>query len=297
MRTGDVVPSSSIPLVGSLYIIASALMFAASGAAAKLLSPDLSTFSLVFWRNLISFGCVLLWFALSGFPALRSEKLPLHIARGVASYLAFLTYFYAIGAIPLANAVLLQSTSPIFIPILALLVFRRISDVNVWIGVVIGFLGVALVLKPTEMTVSMGEASGLAAGALGGVAALVIWRMAETESAQRQMFYFTLFTLACSVLMLPWTWQMPVSSQILPLLAVGVFSTLAQLFFALGCTVAPADKVVTWSYTSVIFAGLIGFFAWSERIDLVAALGMVLVVIGGRWAAHVRRQSRIVSDL
>ncbi|MCO5066967.1 MAG: DMT family transporter [Rhizobiaceae bacterium] len=272
-------------------------MFAASGAAAKLLSPDLTTFSLVFWRNLISFACVLLWFALFGFPTLRSEKLHLHIARGVASYLAFLTYFYAISAIPLANAVLLQSTSPIFIPILALLVLRRLSDRNVWIGVVIGFLGVALVLKPAEMTVSIGEAAGLAAGALGGVAALVIWCMAETESAQRQMFYFTLFTLACSIVMLPWTWQMPTLNQILPLLAVGIFSTLAQLFFALGCTVAPADKVVTWSYTSVIFAGLIGFLTWNERIDFVAALGMGLVVIGGRWASHIRRQRPATCEL
>lgn len=268
-------------------ILLSAAMFALAGTSVKFVAEDLSTFSLVFWRNFLSFWLFLAWIWFMGFRDLRTARLDLHVIRSLFTYGALVTYFFAISKIPLANAVLLQSMGPVFVPVMAFLVFRRLSDRHVWTGVLIGFAGVAFIVKPTSMGLSLAEMSGVAAGAFGGAAALTIWAMSSSEPPMRQMFYFTLITLLMSLLPLPWTWQLPSAENFVALCALAVCTTLAQYFLAAGFAIAPADKVNTWSYASVALAAIIGYLGWGESFGLISGLGILLVVIG----AHLTTRS------
>ncbi len=83
--------------------------------------------------------------------------------------------------------------------------------------------------------------------------------MSGTEPPLRQMFYFTLFTLLLAAALLPWTWQVPDAGSFAALLALAACTTLAQHFLAVGCSLVPADKIITWSYASVVFAMVIGY--------------------------------------
>lgn len=267
-------------------VLLSGLMFALAGAAGKLLAAELGTFGLVFWRNLLSFAVLIAWLVVRGFPDLGTDRFGLHALRAVLSYGALLTYFFAIAHVPLASAVLLQSTSPIFVPVLALLVLRRLSDRFVWLGVTLGLAGVAFIVQPAELGLSAGELGGVAAGAMGGAATLAIWAMSGTEPPLRQMVYFTLLTLLLAAAALPWTWQLPDPGSFAALLALAICTTLAQHLLAVGCSLAPADKIITWSYGSIVFATLIGFFAWREPIAASALLGVALVVLGAHLASR-----------
>ena len=138
--------------LGSIYICFSAAMFAAAGAAVKIALEDLNPVQLVFWRNLASmiifFGFILLTRP-NAVLDIKTEKLGLHILRSLLSLCVLYFYFYAVSQIELATAVLLLSTSPVFVPILAIVFMRHISARTVWAGVTIAFLGVTLVIDPT----------------------------------------------------------------------------------------------------------------------------------------------------
>jgi drug/metabolite transporter (DMT)-like permease len=272
----------------TLYIVLSALSFALAGTVIKLLSDALPTVTLVFWRNLFSFAALMLWFGWVGFPELRTRRLGAHLWRALFTYGALLAYFFAVREIPLATAVLLQSSAPIFVPLLAFLVFGRLSDRYVWSGVVVGFLGVACIVAPSQLGVSLGEAGGLLAGALGGAATLAIWAMSSSEPAARQMAYFTGLTLLISLVPLPWYWALPSLEALPALLGLGVFTTLAQHLLALGCATAPTDKIITWSYISIVFAAIIAYLGWQEAITPRTVAGVILVIAGARWTMRGR---------
>ena len=264
-------------------------MFSLAGAVIKSLVSEMSTPALVFWRNACSFLVLMIWFLATGFPELGTRRFGTHCWRALFTYGAFLTYFFAIREIHFATAVLLQSSAPIFVPILALLVYRRLSDRFVWSGMALGLVGIALVVEPRALGVSVGDASGVLCGLLGGFAMLAIWSLSSSESAGRQMFYFSGLTLLLSMVPLPWVWETPSYADVPALLTLGVLTMLAQHFLALGCTTAATDKVVAWGYTSVIFSAFFGYAIWDEAISVTSVVGMAFVVVGAYWTVRTRR--------
>jgi drug/metabolite transporter (DMT)-like permease len=276
---------------GTFYMILAALLFSFGATSARFAGSDLNVFTLVFWSNLCMFVLMCVW-VLFNPPAggIRTKRLFQHFLRAVFTYGALVTYFYALAHIPFANAVILQSLGPVFVPILAFIIFRRLSDRYVWLGILVSFAGVAMIIQPGQVGMSIGDASGVLAALGGAAAALVIWSLSTTEPPDRQMFYFSLFALLLSAIPLPWTWHWPNTTQLMQIIFVAAFTIIGQYFYAKSFSIAPADKVITWSYMAIVFATIIGFVAWNEQILAITAAGAVLVVGG----AHLATRQRLV---
>lgn len=276
---------------GTFYMILAALLLALGATSARFATSDLNVFALVFWSNLWMFVLMCVWILFSRpVGGIRTRRLPQHFLRSVFTYGALVTYFYALAHIPFANAVVLQSMGPVFVPILALIIYRRLSDRYVWLGVLTSFVGVAMIAQPGPVGMSLGDAAAVLAALGGAAAALVIWSLSTTEPPVRQMFYFSLFALLLSAIPLPWTWHWPSITQLMQIVFVAAFTISGQYFYAQAFSNAPADKVNTWSYMTIVFAAIIGFIAWSEPILAITVGGAVLVV-GGAHLATRERQS------
>lgn len=280
--------------LGSVFICLSAAMFAAAGAAVKVALQDLAPIQLVFWRNLLSmvlFGSFLLVARPQTFKALGTRKFSLHLTRSILSLLVLYSYFFAVSRVPLSTAVLLMSTSPVFVPILAYFLLRRRSARTVWVGVLIAFFGVALVIDPTlsyDFTSldRLGILAGVAAGFLGGAATIAIWKMSATEPPDRQIFFFTLISFVLSIPVCVLNWRMPNAETFVPILCLGIATTFAQYFLSRGCQLAPADKINTWNYLSIVFAALAAYIGWNETLSMGMIAGIILVVIGAHTASR-----------
>ena len=281
-------------LLGSIYVCISATMFAAAGAAVKLALQDISAIQLVFWRNLLSmliFGVYLFAAKPDVFAHWRTDRTHLHIIRSFLSLMVLYSYFYAVSKIHLATAVLLMSTSPIFVPILAYFVLGHRSPITVWLGVLIAFLGVALVVDPTlnysfGLADGPGLASGLLAGFLGGAATIAIWKMSSTETPDRQMIYFTVVSFILSIPLGIYSWKTPKIETFGPIICLGIATTLAQYYLSKGCQVAPVDKINTWNYLSIVVASFAAYLGWNESLSLSTVGGMLLVVAGAQIASR-----------
>ena len=274
-------PSGNQIGLGTAYVIAAALFFAAAPAVARVAADGMNVLGLVFWTNLWMFCFMCIWSRFSkSASSLGTSKLRLHFLRSCFTYAAIVTYFIAVVRIPFANAVILQSMGPVFVPILALLVLRRMSDRFVWFGVAISFAGVLLIVRPDNLGVSIGESSAVLAALGGAAAALVIWSLGASEPPDRQMFYFSLFALLLSTITLPWVWQVPKPVQMLQIMIIALFTIVGQFCYAKAFSVAPGDKVNTWIYMSLVFAVIIGLVVWDEPVFLTTLVGAGLVVIG-----------------
>jgi drug/metabolite transporter (DMT)-like permease len=266
---------------GAALMIAACFVFAVAGALIKQVAAALPNEMVVFFRNLIGFLVLAPWFFGRGPRYFATRHLGNHFLRALTGVIAMYCYFYAIAHMSLAEAVLLNYTAPLFIPLVAVLWLAEAFSPRLWWPIVIGFAGIGLILKPETSLFAPVAWIGLAAGIFSALSMVGIRRLTSTEPATRVVFYFGLFSTLASAVPLAWSWQMPPAELWPALFLIGLFSTAGQILItrAYGC--APAAQVGPFLYSIVIFAGLFGWAFWSEIPDWLSLTGVLLVVFAG----------------
>jgi drug/metabolite transporter (DMT)-like permease len=209
-------------------------------------------------------------------------------------------YFYAIGALPLATAVTLNYTSPIFLALLLVLRTRERPRGSLVMALLIGFAGVVLLLRPSlQQEQLLGALIGLASGLLAGVAYLNVTRLGELgEPEWRTVFYFSLIATLGGT---PWVlasdpfhafdvWGVTL------LLGVGVFGAIAQLAMTRAYRYGKTMVSAALAYSTVIFSSLFGVLIWHELLSWLSWFGIALIVASGVLASLRSRAAPAEQD-
>jgi len=274
------------PVRGALMVTCGALMFASMGVTVKLTSADLPVAMVVFCRNFFGLLALVPWLFKQGAPSLRTANLRLHLLRACAGLSAMYLFFYAISKLPLAEAVLLNFSAPLFIPIVAFLwLNERVARRVLW-AIGVGFVGVGCILRPGMGGLSPAAWVGFASGAMAAVALTGVRRMAGFEPATRIIFYFSVLATTVSAVPLCWTWTWPPAGLWWLLVASGMFATAGQFFITRGYSYAPAAQVGPFHYTAVVFSALYGWLLWAEKPDGWTVVGAALICVAGILATH-----------
>lgn len=271
---------------GALFILLSELMFASMGAAVKAAAGlGLPNEMLVFMRNLLGLFVIAPLLLRYGTGELKTSVYPLHLMRAVLGLSAMYCFFYVLGKLALADGMLLKMTSPIFMPLIALLWLRESVSRLAIIAIPVGFIGVGLVLKPGG-DLSWVALLGVLGGALAAVAKVTVRRLGHSESTTRIVFYFSFNAALISAIPLLWAWQTPTLSQWLLLAMMGVMGTAGQLLLTRGYAVAAAAQVSPFTYFSVVFGATWGYLIWDETLDWLFVAGALLIAIAGIMAVR-----------
>ncbi len=278
---------------GALFILLSELMFASMGAAVKAASDlGLSNEMLVFMRNLMGLFVIAPLLLGYGTAELRTQVYPLHLMRAVLGLSAMYCFFYVLGQLPLADGMLLKMTSPIFMPLIALLWLGESAARLAVLAIPLGFIGVALVLKPNG-DMSWIALLGVLGGLLAAIAKVTVRRLGRTESTTRIVFYFSLNATVISAVPLLWAWQQPTLEQWALLGLMGVMGTAGQLLLTRGYGIAPAAKVSPFTYFSVVFGAAYGYLFWNETLDWLFIAGALLITVAGVMAVRSRKRKPV----
>ena len=275
---------------GAWLLITSELFLVLSGAIIKQFNGDVSTEQIVFFRNVFGLLLLLPWLARNGVTVLRTQCLSLHFTRALIGVVAMLCFFYSWAHLPLAQAALLKQTSPFFIPIVAFFWVKEDVSWHTGAAIALGFIGVMLVLNPWQGDFfNWGVVAGLCGALLAGSSKTSIRKMRATEPAQRIVFYFAAFATLLSIVpallhWLPLTW-----TQIAWLALLSILATVAQLLLTMAYGYAPAGQLGAFTYSSVIFAALLGWLVWQEAIHTMTVMGMSIIMSAGlliMWGAN-----------
>jgi len=225
-----------------------------------------------------------------GLSDLRTQVPHLHLLRGLAGLTAMYCFFYAIANMPLAEAMLLKLSAPLFIPLVALLWLGEAVPPRVRWALLAGFLGVALILRPDFSGLSSVALIALLGGLFAAVAKVSVRRLSRTEPTTRIVFYFALTGTLVSAIPVLFYWQTPSPEAMLWLLAVGLFATLGQLLLTQGMSLAPAARIGTFGFFAVIFGALYGWLFWDEILRWTTLAGTLLVIYAGVSASRRDRR-------
>ena len=265
----------------SFWMLVSCLLFACMGVCVKLGSASFSTGEVVFYRGAISM-LMMVGLARAQGIRLRTPHWRMHVSRSVSGSIALSCYFFAIGILPLATAVTLNYTSPLFVALLLALAFGEKLRWPALLSIVIGFAGVVLLLRPTLTADQwLGAVAGLGSGAVASIAYISVRELGRAgEPEVRTVFWFslvtTLFGLAWALHAGP---KLPNLQALFILLGVGVFGGLAQLAmtrsYRYGRTLVSANL----SYATVVFASLFGALLWDEIMPWLSWLGVAFIIV------------------
>ncbi|NJL59933.1 MAG: DMT family transporter [Desulfobacteraceae bacterium] len=190
-------------------------------------------------------------------------------------------FFYAISQMQFAEAVLLSFTYPLFMPILAYWWLNEPVSRYVRAAVIIGFVGMALIVKPGGDLFRPIALIGISSGILVSLSMVGIRRMSATEPPIRIVFYFTLISAIVSALPLMWTPIMLGIREFFLLILIGLFAVIGQIFLTQGYSLAPAAQVGPFGYGNVVFSAIIGWMFWDEALDNLTFIGAMLICTAG----------------
>jgi S-adenosylmethionine uptake transporter len=267
----------------SLWMLVAGFMFACMGLLVKLGAAHFSSIELVFYRSL--FGLLLTYLAMrASRVSLATEHWKIHCWRGLFGLGGLLLFFYCITQLPLATAVSLNNTWPLFLALLATIVLKEHLHWALVMAVVLGFIGVVLLLRPS-LHEDQWQAGlvGLISGILASVAHLNLKQLGKLgESEWLVVFYFTLI---CTVITGMWlsltNFSAITSSNVWLLVGIGITATLAQLALTRAYRVGRTMVVGALAYSTVLFAGLWDAFFWNEILPISAWMGMGMIMLGG----------------
>jgi drug/metabolite transporter (DMT)-like permease len=272
---------------GALLIVAGEWAFATMGAAIRVVSTEVDNAQVVFFRNAFGLLFFLPWLARPGLRERIATDWPrMHLLRGVAGLGAMYCFYYAIANMPLAEAMLLKLSAPLFIPFVAYFWLGEEAPRATRWAIAIGFAGVALILSPAFTTIAPVAAVALLGGLLAAVAKVTVRHLSGTEPTGRIVFYFTLTGTVVSAIPLLWGWRAPSLHALGWLFAVAALATVGQWCLTRGLRRASAPRLAPFVYFSVVFAAAYGWLFWGERIAWTTIAGTLLVALAGLLAAR-----------
>lgn len=273
-------------LRGSLWMLVAGALFALMGVCVKLASSadyGFSSAELVFYRSLCGLAAILPGALLHG-QRLATPAWRWHLSRSLIGTAGICLHFFAIASLPLATAVTLNYTAPLFLTLLTVLRSRRWPGGLLFSGILLGFCGVTLLLHPAlGRELLLPSLLGLAGGLCGGLAFFSTRELGQRgEPPWRVVFYFTAVSTAASgawVLAHGFAW--PPLAALPVLLGMGASATLAQLAMTRAYKEGHVLIVGSLSYSTVAFTSLAGIALWGEWLAAGEWLGLALIVASG----------------
>ncbi len=267
--------------LGILLIVAAFLCVAVMSAFGKA-AAAMPTAVISFFQSFISLMVFLPWVLRRGLTEVRTGRLPLHVLRALAGLLSQVLYFWAVKQMSLVDAVLLVNAAPLFIPVIALVWLRTPIAPAVLASLVIGFVGVALIIKPGPALLSNPSSLiALLAAVFSAIALVTVNTLSRTDHPDTILFYYFFIASLATAPFAALEWQTPAAAAWGLLFGVGVFMAMAQLLIILAYQHATASQIAPFNYSVVIFSVIIGWIVWRDRLDWIAVLGILLVCAGG----------------
>jgi drug/metabolite transporter (DMT)-like permease len=277
--------------------ILSAGCFSIMSAMLKLASTHgIVAAEMLFYRALFGLPVVLVWvLATDGIGALRTRRPLAHVARTVLGISSILCSFEALILLPLADAVTIGFTAPVFATILSWALLKEPVGRHRWLAVLCGFIGVAIVMRPGASS----HAVPLAGVAIALVAAfgtagvtVTLRQLGRGEHAAAIVFWFFTGSVLTGLCLMPFFGRWHDAATILPLAAGGIAGGVAQITMTASLQSAPVAVLSPFDYLQLIGALAFGWLLFASSPTVNTLVGAVLIGGSGIYTAWRERRRR-----
>lgn len=275
--------------LGIALQLGATFLFTLMGAFVRALGERIPIGEVVFFRSFLALLPLLLMLIWqrelrSG---LRMKYPSRHVTRAFTGLIAMVLGFLGLQRLPLADSTAIGFVMPLFNVALAAIFLGEVVRLWRWSAVFVGFAGVLIMLSPHLSMTSWSSTTAAGAvltlfGAFFASAAMTQVRsMTKVETTASLVFSFQLIASIAALITIPWGWVMPSWQDFFLLCGVGIFGGIAQILLTSSYRHAPASVVAPFSYTSMIWAMVLGYLMFSELPGAIVLIGAAVVVAAG----------------
>ena len=276
---------------GALYMTAAALCFSLMNVLVRGLSASFDPLQIAFFRNFFALVFMLPWLMRVGFGGLRTKRLHLHLWRSVAALGAMMFWFYAIALLPLAEAVSLNFTVPLFATAGAAVFLGEVVRARRWSATIVGFLGVLVILRPGFAALDPAMALPILAAVFMATSTLMVKSLSRSETPGAIVLYMNLLMTPLSLIPALLVWRSPDWPALGLLALVGLLAVGAHLALTRAYSKADASAVVPFDYARLPFVAVLAYLIFGQVPDLWTWVGAAVIVASAVYIA--RREARV----
>ena len=294
------IPSiSSVVMVRVAYwMVFACLCFAAMNGIVRHLGESIEPIVVVFFRCLFGLVAMAPFLLRSGLASLRTQKPFLHVIRGLVAVVGMCCWFYGITQMPLAEAVALSFTTPMFSSVAAVILLGEVMRRRRWTAILVGFLGMLIVLRPGFTEFTTGSMLILIAALLMAVNQVMVKYLTGKDHPNAIVFWLVFLVLPLSFVPAVTFWHSPIGVEWFWLVGLGLIATLGHQSMVRSFALADATAVVPFEFMRLPFVALIGFFAFDETPDVWTWVGAAVIVSSSIYITHREtRQGQNVSPV
>jgi drug/metabolite transporter (DMT)-like permease len=267
---------------GAAWMVLAALAASTLDACVKALADDYHTAQIVLLRLLFALPLVLLFAYFAGdFGRIGPRRWGWHALRACCAAGAIFGFFYALGVLPLVTAVAIGFASPLLIGLLSRPFLGESVGLHRWMGMLVGFAGVLVVLGPGAAAWHPGMLAALASALCWAVLSLSARRIGHDEPVSAMVLFTVPLSLVVAALMTHGRWVAPTPADWALFALAGLCGGGVHFCVVYAYRAARAASVAPVEYTALLWAALFGWVFWREVPGIAVVCGSAIIAAGG----------------
>ena len=222
-------------------------------------------------------------------PFMRSKAPVRQLVRSGLLLTTTTTFFFGLMYLKLADIVILTQAAPLIVVALSVVMLGEKVGPRRWFGVIVGFTGVVIILKP-GFGFEWASLFGLASALIYAVYQIMTRSLSGADHTMTTFFYTASVGAVVMAAVAPFFWQTPTLVDALLILVPGVIGGTGHLLLIMAFARSEASLLAPFFYSGIVWATIFGFVFFNEVPDLFTFIGAGLIVAAGLYIWHRERR-------
>ena len=246
----------------------------------KLAQKEVNVYVAGFFRFLFGFMIIFPYIIKSKLTVFKTNHHKKHFLRAALNLPSMLLYFSALVMMPIEKATAISFVVPFIVTILAVLFLGEKIYIYRSFALILGFIGMLIILRPGIIDISLGVYMALASSFMWSVVIIITKSIAKDDSSITILSYGYTYMTILSFIIALFHWEMPGLQTLIYLFFAGLSGTFLHLCINHAYKLVDVSVTQPYSFLSLIFASLIGFYVFNETPDLFTWIGASVIFLG-----------------
>ena len=246
----------------------------------KLAQENVNVYVAGFLRFFFGLIIILPYIIKTNFIVFKTTHIKKHLLRSLLNLPAMLLYFSTLVMLPIEKVTAISFIVPLIVTILAVLFLKEKIYIYRTLALILGFGGMLIILRPGIIDVSIGVYMALFSSLLWSIVIIITKKIAKDDSSITILSYQSVFMTIFSFFIVLFFWETPSSITIIYLILAGACGTILHLTLNHAYKLVDVSMTQPYSFLSLVFASIIGFFIFKEVPDLFTWIGASVIFIG-----------------
>ena len=275
--------------------------FSIMDAVMKHLSLGIGAYNALLWRTMVGalLGAAFFFGRRSRWP--QREAMKVHLTRGILSAFMAILFFWGLARVPLAQAIALAFVAPLIALYLAAILLKERIERRAILASLLGFGGVIVIFAGQARAdlgpeAFRGSVAILCSAAIYAYNIILMRRQAQLAGPMEIAFFMSLIMTLCFMVVAPVWAEIPPPEHVTGIVAAALLAFVSLMLLAWAYARAEAQHLAPVEYTSFIWASILGFLVFGERVMPLTLAGAAMIIVACLIAASRRDRPLPVAD-